>query len=286
MIIRLVVIILFILVNIYPSYANEYPFGIYGTWSVKDDNKAFSIVSEKGFNLVEVPPNKTVLDLCSKYKIKALVSFNLSKETSSNKTSLNNFQENMINKARELKDHPALFGWYIVDEPNLKGIPPNVVSYLYKKLKSIEKGKPVYIYLAYPGTWDNYLDTADIIGISGYLRKGEKAKIIRERILKIRSDLSKEGLSKIVWLVLHAFDYRFKDRQSPYKSISGDEFKETWKIALDEGITGLMVYTLGSLPRAVPIEPYYLPKDRPDLWIEIDMIRDEIKKIKIYNEKN
>lgn len=285
MMLRCVIIVIFMLFYTCPSYANEIPLGIYGTWSVKDNDRAFFLVSKKGFNLVEVPPDKTILDLCKKYKIKAFVSFNLSKPIATDKAALEQFTENMSAKVNELKDHPALFGWYIVDEPNLKGIPRDVVSYLYRKLKASDPIKPVYSYLAYPGTWDNYLDTADIIGISGYLRKGEKVEIVRERIHKIRKDLKKKGLIKKVWLVLHAFDYKFKEKPSPYKSISADEFRKSWNIALDEKVDGIMVYTLGSLPRAVPIEPFYLPKDRLDIWQEIDALKMEIDKLN-KNEKN
>lgn len=256
--------------------AEPYPFGIYGTWSIKNDNKAFSIVSEKGFNLVEVPPDRNVLDLCNKYRIQAFVSFNLSKETATDKDLLNKFEENMINKVRELKDHPALFGWYIVDEPNLKKIAPDIVIKLYKSLKTVDDVNPVYTYLAYPDTWKNYLNTADIIGISGYLRKRENVDVIKKRIDIMKNDLRNKKLHKKIWLVLHGFDYKFKGKESPYKSITAKELKETWNIALDEGIDGIMVYTLGSLPRTTPIEPYNLPRDRPDLWEEIDNLKKVI----------
>lgn len=261
------------------AQAVDFPFGIYGAWSFENYDKAFSVIKEKGFNIVaDQSSQRQVLDKSHNYNLMGIVSFNLTDAVAKDERLLSKFEQNMVKKVAELKDHPAVFGWYIVDEPNLRNLDPNVVQRMYNKLKSVDKKKPVYTYLGYPGNWGPYIKSTDIIGVSGYLRKGEKSEVIRQRIQRIRQDIQTLNLKKKVWLVLQAFEVKSKTKPSPYKSISVSEFRESWSIAFEEKIDGLLVYTLGFLPRQpdTDVEPFTLPVDRPDIWGEIDKLKLKI----------
>ncbi|MBQ7036821.1 MAG: S-layer homology domain-containing protein [Clostridia bacterium] len=53
--------------------------------------------------------------------------------------------ESTMNSVRNLKDHPALFGWKVIDEPYQKRIPDEQMIAAYAAIRNIDPHHPVYI---------------------------------------------------------------------------------------------------------------------------------------------
>src|SRR5512138_673085 len=82
-----------------------FPLGIYGVRSTND----FPALREAGFNLVVGPAEKSYLDAAQSSGLKVLASFS----AGANRRTL-----------ARLDRHPALWAWYLSDEPDQHLIPP------------------------------------------------------------------------------------------------------------------------------------------------------------------
>ncbi len=72
---------------------------------------------------------------------------------------------------REVKEHPALLGYFLVDEPYWRGIPSSALVESYKILKFIDPHHPVWINAAPRGSVEvhaEYSLAADIYGVDVY----------------------------------------------------------------------------------------------------------------------
>jgi hypothetical protein len=78
-------------------------------------------------------------------------------------------QGSLANFVNTYKNHPALFGWYLADEPNLRGVSPASLISDYQSIKQADPNHPVAI--AFCCRWisiDPYYDALDIIMYDHY----------------------------------------------------------------------------------------------------------------------
>lgn len=139
------------------SKTSFYPIGIYAVNSTED----FHIVKEAGFNLVTGPAEGAYLDRAQQTGLKVLAS----PHTSAG----DNFDKSAAASAVQAYDsHPALWAWYMVDEPDLNEISPKKVSQANRTLKRLGTRKPtaLVIYQGYEA-W-NYGSITDIMMIDRY----------------------------------------------------------------------------------------------------------------------
>ncbi|MDI9582617.1 MAG: hypothetical protein QM473_00145 [Acidobacteriota bacterium] len=66
-------------------------------------------------------------------------------------------------RARALSGHPALWGWYLIDEPNLYGATPEAVSHAYATVREAAPERPVTACLCTPHTFADYAPGLDVI---------------------------------------------------------------------------------------------------------------------------
>jgi hypothetical protein len=131
-------------------------------------------VSIKGINLLMpyvgkgknyVPKNldhskiKSFLDEANKFKIKVLLEIYTPLVESEDISGIKNF-------IRTYKRHPAVHGWHLYDEPEIKKpnpIKPESLVRIYQAIKAEDKAKPVAIVFTNPTKIEPYADAMDIL---------------------------------------------------------------------------------------------------------------------------
>jgi hypothetical protein len=58
----------------------------------------------------------------------------------------------LIQFVRKFKEHPAVFGWYLSEEPERKGILPQILESSYQAIKAESPDKPIFV-LFHPQLW-------------------------------------------------------------------------------------------------------------------------------------
>jgi len=246
--------------------------GMYGLSAWGNIDEALDIVKKAGIELVVLGAHKPHLDKAAERGLKAVVSFALTDEKVRDEEKWQGFLKDLREKITEFKGHPAVFAWYIVDEPDGRRIPIEKMEAMRSAVKSVDKKTPMLTILNSPGRWGKYLPYFDIICVDPYLRKKllggfETTDVVRVWLRKVKEELKAQNMVKPVWAVLGAFEVVQKDppKASPYKKPTPEEFKEMVKMALDEGVEGIMVYTFAG--RGAPkYLDWKLVKDDPLLW--------------------
>ena len=94
-----------------------YPLGIYAVNSTND----YAMVRASGFNLITGPAEQSLLDAADAAGLKVLASPGTSAGPGFN-------LEAAARTVKAFDAHPALWAWYLVDEPDLQEIPPETVA--------------------------------------------------------------------------------------------------------------------------------------------------------------
>ena len=158
-----------------------FPFGFYCYSPVFPSLPEEEVV--KGFNVMspyqKILPEtfaerKAYMDRCAELGMK--VNFNLLSVSGgggvgSNIEGLSNEdkRKRLIEEIIAFRDHPALLGWYISDEPNGKTISPAQLEEIYKTVKAIDPWHPVSIVFMAPYlTAKKYSDALDIVMADPY----------------------------------------------------------------------------------------------------------------------
>ena len=129
--------------NSIKSTLNGEPFFVKGTYTGSSPN--FKKIKEAGFNVVMSYGTRNMsesaalnfLDEAHDHGLYILFNFNADDITSQNIDKI----EKLVNA---LKDHSALYAWYLVDEPGLQGIAPDLVTNCYNAIKSLDENHPVF----------------------------------------------------------------------------------------------------------------------------------------------
>ena len=107
--------------------------------------KTASTISQEGFNLLlpyslgkDFSTIRDYLDNAQSQKIKVLLQFypGLVKKEKT---------ERVKQFVRAFKDHPALFGWYSYDEPELHNVSPKTLESVYQTIKAEDSSHPVAV---------------------------------------------------------------------------------------------------------------------------------------------
>jgi hypothetical protein len=100
------------------------------------------------------------------------------------------------------RDHPALLAWYISDEPELNGIPPEDLARTYRMVKETDPYHPITIVLADPGKAKDYAAAMDVVMTDPYPIPQRPASTVHGAITGLVSEF---GGEKPVWMVPQAF---------------------------------------------------------------------------------
>lgn len=257
------------------AQSRDVSLGIYGIWAWKDKDEAFRLISNNKFRIASGVGSRDLLDKANKYGVKCLIGIDakLTKETANDELKWEEYLAKVGRQVKSLRDHPAVYGWYFLDEPSWHKIPVKNVKILYQHIKSIDNKHPVYTVFSTPDSWAEYLPYFDIVAVDPYLKSNRKGRDSRPEVVsswlnKMRQDLSKiQGKKPKLWVVLGAFDERSRIPfyKSQFRKPAPEEFNKMVQLALDAKVEGIMVWTL-AFKNSPRFYDWKLPSDDPELW--------------------
>jgi hypothetical protein len=107
---------------------------------------------------------KTFLDAAQTAKVKVIVEIYRSIVQSENIAAVKDF-------IRTYKNHPAVYAWYLYDEPEIakpNPIPPDLLTKVYKAIKAEDRSKPVALVFSDIDKIDAYGDAMDLLMWDSY----------------------------------------------------------------------------------------------------------------------
>ncbi|RAV19664.1 S-layer homology domain-containing protein [Paenibacillus contaminans] len=140
------------------------------------------------------------------------------------------------------KDHPAVLGYMVMDEPSTNGIPNSDLIDAYKLIRSIDPAHPTYMV---EEDWKAYRYTGhatDILVTDVYpIREGSAALPLHSVGEHVRKAVASVGDSKPVWTVLQTFKYS----NSFFTTLpTEDQLRNMAYQAILSGAKGLAFYAL------------------------------------------
>lgn len=170
-------------------------------------------------------------------------------------------QKRLLQEIAAFRDHPALLGWYIADEPNGYKIPPAELEDIYRIIRENDPWHPVSIVFMAPFlAARNYEDAMDIVMADPYPLPDLPASMVGN----VAADLHEEFTGKRpVWIVPQAFGGgELWGREPTIQEIRA----MTWQ-SIVNGATGIQYF--------VRQGPNYFPKS-PALWAECGRMAMEV----------
>lgn len=108
----------------------------------------------------------------------------------------------MQQQVTQFKDHPALLGWMIMDEPSTNGISVEDLTGAYQIIRSIDDVHPVYMTEADASQFENYGRIPDVLAIDPYPLNRSPITMVGDYARKALTDV--HGV-KPVWTILQTF---------------------------------------------------------------------------------
>ncbi|HZY24730.1 MAG TPA: hypothetical protein VFE71_02795, partial [Bacteroidales bacterium] len=192
-----------------------FPFGFYCYSPVFPSLPEEEVV--KGFNLIspyqKIAPEtlaerKAYMDRCAEIGMKVhynLLSVSGGGGVGSKIEGLSDKEkrERLIEEIKTFRDHPALLGWYISDEPNGISITPSQMEEIYKTVKENDPWHPVSIVFMAPFlSAKKYTDALDIVMADPYPIPDNPVTIPGDVAFKLNSEFK----SKIpFWIIPQSF---------------------------------------------------------------------------------
>lgn len=253
-----------------------FPFGFY-TYSPVDPSLAEEEIV-KGFNMMSpyqkiIPETlherKAYMDRCAQLGMK--VHYNLLSVSGGGGvgSSLNNITEEekrqrLIDEIAAFRDHPALLGWYIADEPNGYKIPPAKLEEIYNIVRKNDPWHPVSIVFMAPFTdARKYENSLDIVMADPYPLPDLPVTLVGN----VANQLSREfSAKKPVWMVPQAFGGgELWSREPTHQELRS----MTWQ-AIVRGATGIKYF--------VRQGPNFFPKSS-SAWAECGRMAMEVAEL-------
>lgn len=235
-----------------------YPVGIYGA----HDTNAFHAVRNAGFNTVISTATPQKLDQAESLGLKLLspIGSDISKDLN-------------IPKIRQLiqssDSHPALLGYYLVDEPDLHRISPERVDRVHRFFKSYPAKKPTALIVFNGFNAKDYSAITDIFMIDRYPIPWLP---MADFDLHIRLASNAIGPNTPLYTVLQAFDWeehrQLLPKETEFRPPTEEEMRCMVYLSLSYGADGIFFYSYRS--RGWFIE------EHPEVWTGLQSITYEM----------
>lgn len=213
-------------------------------------DEVIHLASAFQFELITCDAEKALLDKAAAAGVRCIVGLGLSKRVADDPKGWEAFLEKSRSRVEQLRNHPAVFAWYPVDQPDWQKIPPTQAMALASIIRGLDRTHPIFTTLFEPDRWSEYFDTADIIGVTPYLLRrsaisSDSPEKVTETIRRMRADLQSHHASKPVWAILGAFELKSKRADvtpAPYHKPTPSEWDQMVALALAERVDGIAVF--------------------------------------------
>lgn len=180
--------------------ARSFPLGMFSV--PKSD---LAIVRAAGFDTVTGPADQAFLDAAQREGLRVLAA----PGTAAGKT----FDANRARLTiQQFDSHPALWAWYLVDEPDLHGVPPDDVCAAHRFIKNAGARKPTALVLYLGGEAEQYGNIADLTLVDRYPIPWLPLASVPQHLRMARLALGKK---KPLIAVIQAFDWKSYPKLSP-----------------------------------------------------------------------
>lgn len=234
-----------------------YPLGIY---SVPTSN--LPVVRKAGFNLVTGPADKAYLDAAHAVDLKVLASPSTSAGPK--------FDALAARRTVAAYDaHPALWAWYLIDEPDINNVSPEAVKAAQRFLKSVPARKPTALVIYHGQSAIYYANIADITMIDRYPIPWLPLANVPQHVRMVRLALGKK---KPLIAVIQAFDWRAFPAELPgeknLRPPTYEELRCMTYCALAQQATGLFYYCFEAGAWRIT--------ERTDVWDAVRKVVEEV----------
>src|ERR1051326_4768787 len=234
-----------------------YPIGLYSV-----PMAGLSTVRDAGFNTVCGPANQAYLDAAAQLGLKVLAS----PGTAAGK----DFDALRMRAAVKMWDsHPALWAWYLVDEPDLNGVSPDEVRRVQRFAKQLGAHRPTALVLYQGAEALNYGDIADITMVDRYPIPWLPLANFPQHIRMARLGVGKK---KPLIAVIQAFDWTYYPKLLPgQKNLRPPTYSELRCMtycALARGATGIFYYCFDDGSWQAP--------QHPEMWEALQKVVREV----------
>ena len=237
----------------------EYPVGIYSVGSSAN----LPDIAAAGFNLVTGPAEIDYLDAAERNGLRVLASPGSSAGKS--------FNDARARSRIALFDrHPALWSWYLIDEPDMMRVSPDRVEEAHSALKHAGATKPTSLVLYKGDEAQWYGNIADITMVDRYPVPWLPLSNFSQHIHKARLATDKE---RPLIAVIQSFDWTNHQSVLPgeknLRPPTEYELRNMTYSALVRGANGIFYYSYADM----------LLKDRkyPELWSALKRVVKEVR---------
>jgi hypothetical protein len=242
-----------------PATQSFYPLGIYAVNSTND----FATVKSAGFNLIVDHANQIRLDAAQAAGLRVLATPNTQAGPK--------FNPNAVRQAVKAWDrHPALWAWYLVDEPDLNQISPGQVIQAHRCVKNAGACKPTALVLYQGYEALHYGNLADITMIDRYPVPWLPLANFGQHINLTRLGLKR---NKPLIAVIQAFDWKSCPEMLPgetnLRPPTGAEMRCMTYEALARGATGLFYFAFDTGNWKI--------REHPETWAALQSVVKEVK---------
>ncbi len=165
--------------------------------------------------------------------------------------------------AGELMDEPALLTWYLMDEPEVRGVSVAQLGRLRDGLRRVDPFHPASAVFCTPGVFKAYAPACDVFWCDPYPVPGQPLTMV-EKWTKAAREAA--GPDKPVWIVLGAHDMPYWRASPDERKRLGESRRPTYEetrcmvfLALAAGADGLVWYW-------APNSAYHIQKEAPTVW--------------------
>jgi hypothetical protein len=234
-----------------------YPLGIYAVNSTSD----LAMVRAAGFNLITGPAEKSFLDAADVAGLKVLASPGTSAGPGFN-------LEAAAKTVKAFDAHPALWAWYLVNEPDLQEIPPETVVRNHAALNRLKPAKPTALVLYQGYEALDYANITDIIMINKYPVPWLPLASFGQHVEMTRLAL---GKGKPLIAVIQAFDWGSIPQMLPgernLRPPTHEEIRCMTYEALARGATGLFYFAF---------DAGWKMREHPETWAALSNVVREV----------
>jgi hypothetical protein len=235
-----------------------YPIGIYSVPA-----KDLQTIQEAGFNVVAGRADKKYLDAARDLRLKVLAS----PGTSAGK----GFNATLARRTiASFDSHPALWAWYLVDEPDLNAISPDDVKNANQYIKNLPGIKPtaLVVYNGYSSL--HYANITDLMMVDRYPIPWLPLANFQQHVRMTRLAL---GQKKPLIAVIQAFDWTYYRElvaeEKNFRPPTYEELRCMTYCALAQRANGLFYYAYSDDKR-------WKMSEHPEVWDSLKKVIAEV----------
>ncbi len=191
--------------------------------------------AELGFNTVEVPygpADLAYLDEAHRLGLKVIPWFGGYDEK---------YLERSLQYINRFKDHPAILGWFTIDEPANFGTSVEALAEVYRAFKTAAPDKIVFNNFNAMPADAKYKDTVDVFAMDPYpiVLHGKPGGNVASVATETRLSIEAIGASRPLWFFPQAFGELASWKRAP----DGEEYRALCFLPVLHGARGYLAYT-------------------------------------------